>query len=284
MIPLVYVYQIRPDKYRVTIRYEEGPAPDNTRYDERFLRSWQYQILKEDPDFPAAWLVDDRQQMRSYQSIWRSAQAVRGLALANSWDWFITVTLNPRFHDRSDLDSFRSEFTHFIRDARRKYGVDIEYLLVPELHPSDGVSWHMHGLIQGLPVEALRPFTLEEKLPYYILDKVTTGVPIYDWPAYRARFGFTSVERVRNRDRASTYLTKYIGKSLQDSAQAVEAGHSLYYASRGLDRPQRVAIISTPEDLPGVLPAGLECSWLKKHHYGEVMYFDLPTVTPILPD
>lgn len=277
---MVYVYRIRPDKYKITIRYEEGPPPDNTRYDERFRKSWQAQILEEDPDFPVEWLKADAPKARSLGSIWRSAQTVRGLALANPWTWFVTVTLNPRYHDRSDLDGFRREFTHFIRDSRRKYGADIEYLLVPELHPKDGVSWHMHGLIEGLPLEALRPFTLDEHLPYYVLDKISNGTQIYDWPEYRARFGYATVERIRNRDRASTYITKYIGKSLQDSSKAVERYHSLFYASRGLDRPERVAMESTLEDASKVLPSGLVCSWAKESQYGRVMYFD----SPILPD
>ena len=41
-----------------------------------------------------------------------------------------------------------------------------KFVFVPEMH-RDG-AWHLHGLINDLPVDHLRPFTLEEKLPTYI--------------------------------------------------------------------------------------------------------------------
>lgn len=120
----------------------------------------------------------------------------------------------------------------YIRHLRRKCP-DLQALLVPELHKNhDG--WHMHGLIQGLPVEMLRPFTLREKLPKYIRGKLKDGEPVYDWPGYREKFGWVDMEPVRSRDAAARYITKYITKGKDDTAKEMDLGKHLYYVTRGL--------------------------------------------------
>ena len=148
-------------------------------------------------------------------------------------------------------------------------------LFLPELHKSkDG--WHMHGLLQGVPVEALRAFTLKEKLPKYIRDKIKKGEPVFDWPAYRESFGWVDMEPIRSRDAAARYITKYITKAGDSTAQALELGKHLYYVTRGLQQPERMETENAPGAVPDAFPAGLVLGNNYEFEYGEVQWYEVP--------
>lgn len=207
-------------------------------------------------------------------NIRRAARMIEAYALCNPWSWFGTFTLSPAYRDRKDLDGFRRDFMRLIRNSRRKYG-DIEALLVPELHKSkDG--WHMHGLLQGIPMEALRPFTLKEKLPKYIRDKLKEGQALYDWPEYRKAFGWVDIEPIRSRDAAARYITKYITKAGDCTAQALDLGKHLYYVTRGLCQPERVEIENASGAVPEAFPTWLVAGGHYEFDYGEVQWFERP--------
>ncbi len=227
-------------------------------------------------------------------NIRRAARMIEGYALCNPWTWFGTFTLSPKYRDRTDLDGFRSDFMQFIRDSRKKYG-NVEALLVPELHKAkDG--WHMHGLLQRIPVEALRPFTLQERLPKYIRSKLKAGEPVYDWTAYRQSFGWVDMEPVRSRDAAARYITKDItkgwtetpeelkingsppsgSKSQTTTPQAIELGKHLYYVTRGLAQPERIETENAPGSVPEAFPAGLVLGNRYEFEYGVVDWFQHP--------
>jgi len=167
------------------------------------------------------------------ESIIRARSTIYELVTCNQWDWWITATIDKSKHDRSDLDGFHRTFAQWLRDDSKRSGNKISYLTVPELH-SDQVNWHEHGFIRGLPVDELRLFTLEEKLPEYIRKKLIAGEPVYDWPRYRERFGFIDIEPIRSEQAAARYVQKYISKNLERSVKRV-GGH-LYYCSKGLKR------------------------------------------------
>lgn len=198
---------------------------------------------------------------------------IEAYALCNPWTWFGTFTLSPAYRDRSDLDGFRSDFMQYIRDCRKSYG-DIEALLVPELHKKkDG--WHMHGLLQGLPVEALRPFALTEKLPQYLREKIKAGATIYDWPGYRKAFGWVDIEPIRSRDAAARYITKYLTKAGDETAQAIDLGKHLYYVTRGLQKPELIAENATGE-VPAAFPTWLAPGNVYTWDYGECQWYEAP--------
>lgn len=207
-------------------------------------------------------------------NIRRAARMIEGYALCNDWQWFGTFTLNPAYHDRADLDGFRTEFMQFIRHERRSCG-HMAALLVPELH-RDKKGWHMHGLLQGPPERVLRPFTLSEKIPKYIRDKLKKGEPVYDWPRYRDRFGWVDIEPIRCRDAAARYITKYITKAGDSTAEALELGKHLYYVTRGLKQPERIETENAPGCVPEAFPAGLVLGNNYEYEYGEVRWYELP--------
>ena len=170
------------------------------------------------------------------ESIIRARSKIFELAYCNPWQLFCTFTLDPTKYDRYNLDKFRSDFTQFIRDLRKKYHCDIAYLLIPE-HHKDG-AWHMHGFISGLPEDELREFTLREKLPKYIHKKLKEGSKVLEWVSYRAKFGYCDLEEIRNPEACAKYVTKYITKELLSSVK--ELHHKTYYCSQGLQRAVEV--------------------------------------------
>lgn len=170
------------------------------------------------------------------QSLSRTRRIVLELALCNNWEYFCTFTVSPDNYDRKDLDKFHKDFTQFIRDQRKKYSVDIRFVLVPELH-KDG-SWHMHGLISGLD-PALEPFfCLDRKGVRSVngrrLPKKLIQGKYKCWFDYWQKFGFCSLGKIQNKTACAFYVAKYISKQIDGHTQPV--GSHLYYASRGLNR------------------------------------------------
>ena len=170
-------------------------------------------------------------------NIVRARTTIFELAYCNSWEWFFTGTLDPEKFDRENLPNFHKVFTQWLRNYGKKYGIKINFLIVPELH-SDGKNWHFHGLLSGLPVEHLHQFQIGDKMGAGLAVKVKRGDIVFDWTAYRQKFGWCDVEAVRSHEAVSKYMTKYVTKDLGHSVSAL--GAHLYYCSRGLNRSAMV--------------------------------------------
>lgn len=180
-----------------------------------------------------------KNSVRSAPSISRTRSRIFELALCNNFDYFCTFTFGRNF-DRANLKQCYSQFADFIRVLNRRDGYDVKYLLIPEKH-SDG-SWHMHGLIRGLPASDLHRFnstdwdlSIGNKLPKYIINAVSSGRDIYHWTDVTAKFGWNTLECVRSAVAVSKYMTKYICKNLVAGLEREPDSH-LYYCSHGLSR------------------------------------------------
>lgn len=169
-------------------------------------------------------------------SLSRTKSTIFELALCNDWEWFVTLTLNPEYHDRKDLKNYKSKLSTWIKNYNRIHKSNIKYLLIPENH-KDG-SWHMHGLMQGLPKEELHEFTEQEKLPLKMLIEIAKGHRLYNWPAYVKAFGYISISKIINMESVSTYITKYITKDLLSTR--IGLNDHLYYCSQGLKRAETI--------------------------------------------
>jgi hypothetical protein len=183
--------------------------------------------------------------VKSENNISRAKSRVFELALCNDWTIFLTFTLDPEKYNRDDLKKFQKDVSQFIRNYNRLHGLSIKYLLIPEEHKKGG--WHMHGFLMGLPKSHLRRFELKEKLPRYIREKIKVGQEIYEWQAYRKKFGFCDLEPVKDSFAVSAYVTKYITKDLDRTVK--ESGAHLYYCSQGLSRSSLVFVGKANEGL-----------------------------------
>ena len=134
----------------------------------------------------------------------------------NNFEYFVTLTVNGQYLDRYNLAEYIKKLGQFIRDYRKKYKANVQYLLIPEKH-TDG-AWHMHGLLKGIPKEHLKI----NKHGYK------------DWEAYSKRFGYISIDEIRSQIAVSKYITKYISKSIDTGRGVTDKESKLYYCSRGL--------------------------------------------------
>ena len=163
-------------------------------------------------------------------NISRAKSRIFEIAMCNDWDYFITCTLDKQKYERTDLDAFRKDLAHFIRNQRIKYQCDIRYLLIPELH-SDGKSWHMHGLLGGVKDDMIADFDNTVPMKIRILG-------YKNYPDYAKKFGYVSMGTIKNKDAIAKYITKYINKDIQKSV--TELGKHLYYCSRGLNKAVKI--------------------------------------------
>lgn len=174
---------------------------------------------------------------KTEESISRTRSRIFELAYCNNWQWFFTATLDPQKYERTDLDKFHKDLTQWFRDYNKAHGTCIKFLLIPELH-ADGKSWHMHGLLSGLPVSELRQFSVGDTMGKKLADKVLNGDVVYNWLPYFKKFGFCDIEPIRSHEAVSRYITKYISKSLENSVKELNA--HMYYCSRGLNRAETI--------------------------------------------
>lgn len=192
-------------------------------------------VIERDPDKKSK-VVTERKNtaddVRFSQSLSRSRARVFELAMCNEFPFFCTFTQDEKMRDRFDLNDFRKDFTMLIRNLNRNRADEekIRYILIPEKHKNG--AWHMHGLLSGLTAENLRPFKVTERIPERIKKQIRNGKPVYDWTAYRKRFGYFTCTKVENPTACAKYVTKYITKDLSLSVR--ESGAHLYFASQGL--------------------------------------------------
>jgi len=151
-------------------------------------------------------------------NISRTRSTIFELAICNKWELFITLTLNEKKYDRKDLEKFQKDLAQWFRDYSKKHQIKIRYLLIPEQH-KDG-SWHFHGFLQGLPMEHLK----------------TNKNGHLDWFPYSDKFGFCSIDKIKNHEAVSKYVTKYISKNLSDCVKGLNA--HMYYCSKSLNRSE----------------------------------------------
>ncbi len=196
---------------------------------------------------PVAILGQDREtneDERLAASLSRTRSTVYEIAACNPFEWFFTGTLNPEWHDRNDLGSFRKKLSQSIRDFRKKTGLSVFYLIIPERHKNG--AWHVHGLLGGLSVDHLYKFQPTDRLPIKLLKRVKEFGDVYNWEWYSRKFGFTTLTPIRDRAATTAYITKYITKQM--TIEALDSGAHLYYASIGL---KRADVIYAGENVSG---------------------------------
>lgn len=161
-------------------------------------------------------------------NISRARAKVKEYGLCNDFEYFVTLTLDPKKYNRADLKKYKKDLSQFLRDYKKSYGSKIEYVLIPEFH-EDGINVHMHGLIKGILPKHI---TLSE----YINKK--TGEHYLDWLQYSKKFGWLNIGKIKDKDKVCSYITKYINKSMADTIKVL--GDHMYYNSQGLKVAQEI--------------------------------------------
>lgn len=169
------------------------------------------ELYKSEPDLERSIVLSKNRTINSIFNISRS----------NTWDWFITITFDPKRVNRQNYDNCYEYLKKWLKSLKSKYP-DVLYLFVPELH-SDGISWHFHGLMSNVPDSVFKYWKTVDyngkKKELYNLD--------FDY------FGFNSVERVGDTLAIEKYITKYITKNLVGNTQ----GKNRYIYSKNCSKP-----------------------------------------------
>lgn len=163
----------------------------------------------------------------------RAKRMIKEYALCNEWDWFVTLTIDKQKFDRYNLKAYYKALGEFIHNYNRRSddAHKVRFLLIPELH-KDG-AWHMHGLIKGIrPGDLVVPQFIQKRTKGKALKMVRNTKGYARWSQYADKFGYISMEKIRDKQKVSSYITKYISKDMASSV--TEYGAHLYYCSKGL--------------------------------------------------
>lgn len=159
-------------------------------------------------------------------SISRTKRLVYDYAKCNEWQYWVTLTIDKEKCDRYNLRAIYERMHKMITKINQSVNVyeewgrreKIEYLFVPEMH-KDG-AYHMHGFIKGLHKTDIRINEHGKQ----------------EWKQWRDNFGFCNIEKIKDKDRICSYVTKYVTKDLKKAVK--EKGAHMFYASKGLKKPE----------------------------------------------
>jgi hypothetical protein len=151
------------------------------------------------------------------RSMRRARANLRRMALANAFDYFVTLTLAPDRIDRYDGAAVTKALGQWCDNMVRRHG--LRYILVPERH-KDG-AFHFHGFMAG---EGL--IAADSGIQW-------DGRPVYNLPQWT--LGFTTAQRLYGEYSAAVgYCCKYIGK--QEGQRPLGRW---YYSGGALAKPER---------------------------------------------
>jgi hypothetical protein len=185
---------------------------------------------------------------RTYiSSINRTIQRIYQLSRANEWDYFFTLTYDPKMINSKDFDIVLSKLSYWLNNIKKRYAPDLKYLFVPEYH-ADKEKLHFHGLVSNIGDMPLQDsgYVTVGKYTYSKANK-PYGTIIYNLPKWH--FGFSTATKVRDSKKASSYITKYITKDLTKIAPS----RHRFIASNNLSSADEKYLILGYEDLDRIL-------------------------------
>lgn len=145
----------------------------------------------------------------------RVKSKIRDFALMNDFEYFYTQTINSCY-DRFNLEDFKSLILKKFK-AYKRINHNFIYLIIFEKHKNG--AFHLHGLVGGLGID---------------LHKNLNG---YDTLEFFTDIGFNSLSKIKDKERVSNYILKYISKDISKTL----SGYS-YFHSKGLKLPTKEEI------------------------------------------
>ena len=220
------------------------------KYDRDLFESELFDVLsgKRVKNVKPVWVKARASNRRAYKTV---LELIR--ANLNTFESFITLTFARKEQEQKYLDNgmnFKlvedvkdfievkkcfSKFINTISKNMRRKEKEFEYVAVYEQH-KDG-SYHFHMISTKIDQEYLidAPEWLDVD---YKTKKRRNGKMIEKWV-----YGKSDVEEIRDKEKMSTYLVKYLVKnfnSLNDNDDTYNEylGKKKYFVSRGLKRPE----------------------------------------------
>lgn len=173
------------------------------------------------------------------RSMRRARAKLRRLALANSFDYFVTLTLDEKEVDRYDAKAIMAKVNRWLDNMVRRHG--LRYILVPEEHEKGG--WHFHGFFAGADLKVVDSGTIKRpgwKKPWKWSSEAERdqwlaegGRVVYNLPQWNLGFT-TAMELYGDYSAAVAYVCKYIGKQ-----QGQRPMGRWYYSGGKLKEPEK---------------------------------------------
>lgn len=161
-------------------------------------------------------------------SVNRTIQSIYGIARSNKWDYFITLTINPKKLDNTDYSLISKKTSKWLENLKMRKASELKYIIVPELH-KDGSKWHMHGLISNIGNISLVDSS-------HVDNKGNVIYNLEQW-----KYGFSTATKIVHSGKASSYIIKYINKDLVIRA----SGKRKYWASKNCLRAKDCLEVET---------------------------------------
>lgn len=153
-----------------------------------------------------------------YSSLNRTKNNIYYIARSNVWEWFVTLTIDGAKLDRYDFKLISGKVRKWFDNLKNRKSPDLYYMIVPEQH-KDG-AWHFHGLLGGC-----------DGLCFADSGKVDkSGKKIYNFENWK--FGFSTATAVQDSSRVSSYICKYVTKTLCEQTPGLQR----YWASKNCKR------------------------------------------------
>ncbi len=192
-------------------------------------------IKQKNTNFTKVYVDENRTQEAEEHSksvsLSASKNRIYNIARSNRWEWFITLTFDRNSNDSSDYEIVTRRLHIFLNNLQKRKCSDMKYLIVPELH-ADKEHYHFHGLLSN--VDNLR-FCFSGKF-----DKKENPIfNILDWS-----YGFTTATQVKDTNRASSYITKYVTKDIDMKLK----NKKRYMCSKNIDRTEPDFLMMYEED------------------------------------
>lgn len=158
---------------------------------------------------------DKEKDLEKMRGVWKIKTKIKDYVLCNDFDCFWTLTFET---DRYNYDLAFEKMSKWLAKMRRKYG-KFRYIIIPELHKDGAI--HFHGVTGGFKGTLTYSGVKHKKAKVYNSS---------DW-----EYGFTTITKMRNKEKCASYVTKYFTKDMQNSI--VGKGKKKYWLSLGLDLP-----------------------------------------------
>lgn len=174
----------------------------------------------------------------------RARAKLRRLALANGFEYFVTLTLDSAKIDRYDGAAITKRLNTWCDNMVRRHG--LRYILIPEQH-KDG-AWHFHGFMAGDGLQVVDSGVRWD------------GREVYNLPQWK--LGHTTAQRLYGDYHAAVgYCCKYIGKQ-----QYQRPLGRWYYSGGALAEPERLLFDAEYREFDAPAEYALPGSKLKTLH------------------
>ncbi|TDM28964.1 hypothetical protein ETI03_11255 [Macrococcoides canis] len=158
------------------------------------------------------------------QRVYESRTKIKDYVLSNDFTHFWTLTQDEKIvGDRFADDIALKNLYRFLNKSRtyaKRKGIEFGYLFIAERHKNGAL--HFHGFTFGFPYELVDS------------TKKWKGNIIFNCKQWI--YGFSNITELRDKRRASNYISKYLVKELFN--QNLGKSKKRYWSSKNLKKPE----------------------------------------------